>query len=382
MRKLSVLMMIVSIIVLALSAASPAMANDQTPDSIWVKNITANGSFSRVWNWTIVKSADQLELLLSPGESFPVNYTVTVSPTSSSGWQVAGTFQFRNMFAIPVTITNISVDVGGVPATVTCVEVWLPNLPSGYTVPCSFSASGSGVLPGGVTTTVTAGGINYTDSTLISYADPTSETDECIDVSDTNVGSLGTVCAGDVNKTFTYALSFGTGSENDVVLVCGENTHPNIASFVTNDTGATGEANWTVNANVACGGGCTLTQGYWKTHSQLGPAPYDPAWLNLGSAQEQTTFFLSGKTWYQVFWTAPAGNAYYILAHQYMAAKLNVLDGASASAVTAVLASTETLFNTYTPAQVTNANKAQFTSLAATLDSYNNGLIGPGHCSE
>ena len=39
------------------------------------------------------------------------------------------------------------------------------------------------------------------------------------------------------------------------------------------DTGATGESSWTVNVNVACSQGCTLTQGYWKTHSRKGPAP-------------------------------------------------------------------------------------------------------------
>src|ERR671911_475978 len=77
------------------------------------------------------------------------------------------------------------------------------------------------------------------------------------------------------------------------------------------------------------------------------------AWnLVPGGAGADTVFFLSGASWYQVFWTAPAGNAYYNLAHQYMAARLNVLDGASApSSVTDAIASATTLFQTYTPAQ-------------------------------
>ena len=66
-----------------------------------------------------------------------------------------------------------------------------------------------------------------------------------------------------------------------------------------------------------------------------------------------TVFFLSGDSWYEVFWTAPAGNQYYNLAHQYMAARLNVLDGASAPAsVATAIASATTLFQTYTPAQI------------------------------
>ena len=99
-------------------------------------------------------------------------------------------------------------------------------------------------------------------------------------------------------------------------------------------------------------------------------------------------FFLSGATWYQIFWTPPAGNAYYSLAHQYMAARLNILNGASApSSVTAAITTATSLFATYTPAQIgalsgSDALRKQFVALAGTLGSYNEGLIGPGHCDE
>jgi hypothetical protein len=65
--------------------------------------------------------------------------------------------------------------------------------------------------------------------------------------------------------------------------------------------------------------------GYWKTHSKYGPAKYDPAWGVIG---EDTEFFHSGKTWFQVIRSNPRrGNVYYILAHQYIAARLNVAAG-------------------------------------------------------
>jgi hypothetical protein len=148
----------------------------------------------------------------------------------------------------------------------------------------------------------------------------------------------------------------------------------------------TGSDDHTVLVTVPCAGGCTLTQGYWKTHSEYGPAPYDSTWALLLNGAD-TPFFLSGQTWYQVFWTAPAGNVYYNLAHQYMAAYLNVLNGASPDAAQASLNSATALFNKYTPAQVavlksTNAVRKQFINLNTILDAYNNGLIGPGHCSE
>jgi hypothetical protein len=131
------------------------------------------------------------------------------------------------------------------------------------------------------------------------------------------------------------------------------------------------------------GVGCTLTQGYWKTHSQFGPAPYDDAWLNLGPVQQSTQFYLSGKSWYQVFWTPPQGNAYYQLAHQFMAAELNVLNGASAPAeVTTALASAHALFSSVGGTTLTRAQTTTARQLAAVLDAYNNGLTGPGHCSE
>ena len=131
-------------------------------------------------------------------------------------------------------------------------------------------------------------------------------------------------------------------------------------------------------------GGCTLTPGYWKTHSQDGPAPYDTTWAVIG---EDTTFYLSGQSYYVVLWMTPErGNAYYILAHQFIAAKLNIAKGASvpSNVQTAITASTN-LFNTYTPAYIGALKggdelRAQFISIASVLDAYNNGIIGPGHC--
>lgn len=133
------------------------------------------------------------------------------------------------------------------------------------------------------------------------------------------------------------------------------------------------------------GDGCTLTPGYWKTHSEFGPAPYDATWAELPQGAS-TPFFLSGKTYHQVLWTPPAGgNAYYILAHAYIAAKLNKLNGADFTDAQAAFDAATTVFDTYTPAQIgalRGAARNPIVALAQTLDDYNNGLIGPGHCSD
>jgi hypothetical protein len=139
--------------------------------------------------------------------------------------------------------------------------------------------------------------------------------------------------------------------------------------------------------------GCTLTQGYWKTHSEHGPAPEDIRWFDLGDVDGDGTsegadeaFFNSGKTWYQIFWIAPGqgknqspvlGKEYLQLAHQYMAARLNVEAGATpTSAVTTALNGATTFFT------AGNLTAVPTSSWAGTLGSFNEGAIGPGHCGD
>jgi hypothetical protein len=89
-----------------------------------------------------------------------------------------------------------------------------------------------------------------------------------------------------------------------------------------------------------------------------------------------------------VFWTPVGGNQYYNLAHQYMAAALNMEAGASVPAnVQAAFDAATTLFNTHAPAAIAglrgnNPLRAQFVALAGILGSYNEGDIGPGHCDD
>lgn len=79
-------------------------------------------------------------------------------------------------------------------------------------------------------------------------------------------------------------------------------------------------------------GGLHSNPGYWKTHSEYGPAPYDATWSQLGSGAN-TPFFLSGQTYYEILWNGSVGgNAYYILAQAYIGAEMNFLNGADPTA--------------------------------------------------
>ena len=142
---------------------------------------------------------------------------------------------------------------------------------------------------------------------------------------------------------------------------------------------------------AAGGVGCTLTQGYWKTHSAQGPAPSDPTWNDILPSGPATPFFSSGTTWLGALQKTPAGgNAYWNLAHQYIAAILNQDNGASVpSQVANTISDAQALLSTYTPTQVgalggSDPVRAQFISDAALLDTYNNGLYsgGPPHCTD
>lgn len=357
----------------------------------------ARTSLTRTWDWDIAKSADQEELTLSVGQVFQsVNYDVTLSADATDGdWGVTGEITVRNPDPTnPAIIASVTDVVStGLTATVDCGETFPYTLAAGATLTCDYSAD----LPDGAdrvntaTATVTAASKvdNGSGTAAVSFATATvTAVDECVDVADlfdsadpADADDLGTLCAADLtggSHTYEDARDIGPFAQ------CGEFTVTNVASFVTTDTEATDSATWTVDVSVPCARGCTLTQGYWKTHSDRGPAPYDDAWKNLGPMEEETLFFSSGHSWYGVFWTPPAGNAYYNLAHQYMAAKLNVLDGASTTTdVDAALAAAEAFLTGRNPtSRLTKTDRATALALASTLDQYNNGLIGPGHCSE
>ena len=365
----------------------------------------AAGTYNRYWDWTITKVADDTNLLLSEGQLHAVNYDVTVEVLGSTvnDWQVTGNIWVDNNSPLDMEITAVSDVVDpAIAGVVTCDETLPYTIPAGESLHCTYETAeqdSPDSNPFGETNTATAtllntegASLDFTGTADLGDFTEADEFDECIDVTDNNVGIgfLGTVCVGEAPHIFEYTLWFGAHPDADVILECGENTHVNVASFVSNDGGDSGEDDETVNALVECDQGCTLTPGYWKTHSIFGPAPYDDTWALL-PGQESTIFFLSGMSYYDVLWTPPrGGNAYYILAHAYIAAELNMLNGASTpDDVMEAFNAATVLFETYSPDEVADMKgrngretRAEFIRLAEILDDYNNGYLGPGHCTE
>jgi hypothetical protein len=133
--------------------------------------------------------------------------------------------------------------------------------------------------------------------------------------------------------------------------------------------------------------GCTRTPGYWKTHADPTKKQFDTTWNAVGGPN--APFFGSGETYIQILnQDKSGGNAYYILAFQWIAAELNQEAGASITgAAAAAFAAGEALLSSHTPSEIGALSgddplRQQFISAAATLDDYNNGVIGPGHCED
>lgn len=117
--------------------------------------------------------------------------------------------------------------------------------------------------------------------------------------------------------------------------------------------------------------GCTYTIGYWKTHEEDWPL-------------EELSLFSDDEAM-DTLWTKPKrGNAYIILAHQYIAAELNVANGASIpEEVLNVWSAAQLLLDEYADEGTIpkgTSDRAYAIYLAGMLDAYNNGDIGPGHC--
>lgn len=373
-----------------------------TPPPVYKIDVSKDAATAllRTYRWKIQKSSVPDKLTLSPGQSALVEYAVDVSEDGEpvdGNWMVRGKITVSNGSSVAAPLVAVlDITEPDIEGTVDCGVSFPYSLPPGQSLACSYRAD----LPDAAdrinramatlgmaedvdmrSTSQQPRRSDFAATAQVSFAGAVIDrVDECVNVTDSLAGALGTVCAG-VNPlagTFRYSRTIGPFAE------CGKRDVTNTASFVTIDTRATGSVVHTIAVDVPCEGGCTLTQGYWKTHSNKGPAKYDDAWSMIGSNAEDTPFFGSGQTYYQVLWTEPEGNAYYILAHQYIAAKLNLLNGAGTTTeVNGAVAWAEGFFTTTpsTPAPV-DPLRAQALSNAELLDDYNNGRIGPGHCSE
>jgi hypothetical protein len=173
------------------------------------------------------------------------------------------------------------------------------------------------------------------------------------------------------------ACSADTSSSTEAVSTCDAGSTPDAAPTKVCDAGV---PSTTADAGTTTAAGCTRTQGYWKTHNEFAtvdalridwPAPMD---------ENQT---MCGKTLLSILQTATRGDAWLILAHQYIAAELNIASGASTTLqIDGVMETAGRFLENHCDGRISPSLSANAIVLAGLLDSYNNGVVGPGHCGD
>ena len=192
-------------------------------------------------------------------------------------------------------------------------------------------------------------GISVTDSMGVAVTCPQDTT--------LAVGA-GMTCVGDGTATAGQYENLATATGRD------QNNNPASSQYVSHYYGL----------QVT---GCTYTQGYWKNHTNVWPASS----LILGSGSYTSNQLLA------ILNTPVKGNGLISLAHQLIAAKFNLLHGASAPpAVQDAIAIADGLIGASLVPPVGGGflDPSTTATVEGTLDAYNNGQsdLGPGHCSD
>lgn len=168
----------------------------------------------------------------------------------------------------------------------------------------------------------------------------------------------------------TYAGTF----DQPVTVACGEELK--VALYILASDGvATDAYEMYIYLGTCCDDdveeGCTLTQGYWKNHNQYERGSRGTAW----PIDENTE--LCGMTWLEILETPPRGDAWFILAHQWIAATLNDVTASTTPEVDDALSIGADLL---AACEISCDDRALAIGASELLDAYNNGEVGPGHC--
>jgi hypothetical protein len=137
------------------------------------------------------------------------------------------------------------------------------------------------------------------------------------------------------------------------------------------------------------GDACTRTIGYWKTHAGFGPqadvvTPLLPVWLGTSGGAKSVHVTTAALAVALLDKSGDASNGINKLYAQLLGAKLNIANGADGSAILQAITQADAFLATHAAADwgaLTSTQRQQVLSWAAMFDDYNNGRIGPQHCS-
>ena len=206
---------------------------------------TAEGSFSKGYEWTIDKSVDTSTWDLFDGDSGVSNYIVEVDASEVSGsYMVVGEITIANNQSANAVITGVIDEINGFEADVDCGDdVEFPlTLEPGEELVCTYEADLGAEDPGMVTNVATVevsadspvGGGSAEVDVIFDETMPSYET---VNIDDSWAGELGECSADDAPCSFDYPRTFVCSEE--------EGTFPNTATII--ETGQEDSASVEVN---------------------------------------------------------------------------------------------------------------------------------------
>ena len=383
------------------SYTATSATNCQT--NVWAPEVskTAATTYTRDWSWTLSKSAnDSGTVTILAGASANVCYTINASATSTdSAWAVSGTITVHNPAPMAATVDSVADSIPS--ANVQCPGSAPYSIAAGGDLVCTYSASLAGAVDGTNTATATlSNSASFSGSADYAFGDPTTVLHANATIADGGVSVANTDNTGAAGWTLTQTPSStncaAPGCSFSYCALVANTSAPCDLNSTASNTATLSDGTNSQSASAstplytgACPGGCTLTIGYWKTHAGF-----------TGRNADRVTQYLSknlgaggGKT--VVVTTAPqavgllsmsgdASNGINKLYAQELAAKLNIAKGASGTSIASALAAADAFLVNFNSADWSSLSKTQknnVNSWMSTFDSYNNGVIGPGHCN-
>ncbi len=378
----------------------PAMVAYVVPDNPGKSGTTLSADVSlsathtRTWSWDIEKTG---VLDRNPGEYYMqedpmATYTLTLTKSGPViDKTLSGTVTVTNGgavategLAIHLTLYaregNAWVEKQTVAANTASYPVLAPGETHTYAYTFSYDA-----IPGvnykadsSITITNHSGhlGVPFGPSPDATRVFPeATEIHASVRVSDTFAGDLGQYSD---SNTILYPWHFGPNVDGDFT---------NTASINALDDGALLDSDSATVTIVRINTGKTRTIGYWKTHAGFGPqrdvvTDLLPVWLGTSGGAKSIYVTTAGSAVSYLSMSGGASNGIVKLYAQLLAAKLNIKNGASNSAVASVIAAADTFLATKNAAdwdKLSKADKNMVLGWMTTLDQYNNGIIGPGH---